>query len=273
VDTQVARYTGGTATAATPSSKKEEVVFGAHILFGAEYVLSDPAGIIDRAAAAGSVSLTGFTPSLVMFPEIQPYARFGDSFEINLTFGYFPVGLLSYTTFDYAPNYPPAFGTPDVWRYTYNTSIVTVDLGGKIFFGEKDFKGYLGLSGGISPISMTFNKYQYDPSNTSLLPTSDTSSGEYSTMAISGQALLGFDLYLGPNLAIGPYVGFRYLSATDFKNGGNTLVVSQDTGAVGLDPNVVGQAQSPNILASDTVEKLTLDFSGIVGGINLTFAF
>jgi len=276
VDSMVSRYAGtGTATASTPAAKKkDDLKFGLHILGGMEYVLSDPAGIIDKAAASGSVSLSGFTPSVVMFPEIQPFARFGDAFEINLTIGYFPVGLLSYTTFEYNPTgYAPAYGTPDVWRYSFNTTVITVDLGGKILFGDKDFTGYLGLSGGISPISTSFIKFQMNSNNTAIMASTDLSTGDYTTMAISGQALLGFDISMGGGMSIGPYVGFRYLSATDFKSGGNVLVVDQNTGAVGLDPNVVGQAASPNIPLSDPVEKLTLDFSGIVGGFNLTFSF
>jgi len=275
VDSMVARYAGatGTATAATPPSKKEEIVFGVHILGGMEYVLSDPAGIVDKAAAAGSVSLSGFTPSMVMYPQIQPFARFGEAFELGLSIGYFPVGLLSYTTFEYSPTYVP-YSVPDVWRYSFNTTVLTVDFGGKILFGDKDIRGYLGLSGGISPISMSFDKNQWDSTNTSQVASTDLSGDkDYTTMAISGQALLGFDINMGGGLSFGPYVGFRYLSATDFKNGSNVLVVDQSTGAVGLDPAVVGQSGSPNIPLGDEVKNLTLDFSGIVGGFNLTFSF
>jgi tetratricopeptide (TPR) repeat protein len=270
VDNQVSQYGGAAVAGGGGAAKKSDLVFGFHLLGGIEYILADPTAITKNVAAAGGVSLSGVTPNIVAFPEIQPYIRFGD-FEVNLAIGYFPVGNLSYTTYDYkfffSPSPPDPPGTsPDVLKYTFNTTIVTADLGGKFLFGDKDVKGYIGLAGGISPISMTFTKVQYDSTGTNVLPNTTSSSGNYTTMAINGHAMLGVDFYLGKGIAIGPYVGYRYLSATNFQGPAGTLLVNGKTGAVGVPAD-------QDFMASDPTTPLVLDFSGITGGLNLTFGF
>ncbi len=274
VDDMVSKYTvGGTAMAGSPSNKKSDIDFGFHIRMGGEYILADPAQITDVVKAAGSVSLTGLTPNIIPFPEIEPFIQIAKAFEINLAFGYFPVGNLSYTTFDFGRVDPNDGLVPDVWNYTFNTNIITADLGAKILFGDKDVTGYLGLSGGISPISMTFSKYSMDSTNSTRVA-QDDSTGDYTTMAINGQAMLGMDISLGKGLALGPYVGFRYLNATNFQKGGATLAVDTKTGAVGVPGVGVASKSIPsNIPLGDPIAPLTLDFSGIIGGVDLTFSF
>jgi hypothetical protein len=264
VDGQLVRFAQGPAVAA--AGQAGGITGGFHILGGIEYLMADPTAIIDNVKAAQSVSLTGTTPNVVGFPQIQPFVQIGDSFEINLGLGYFPVGNMSYTTFDYAHEYNLSLQTPDVWKYTFNTTVVTVDLGVKILFGDKSVKGYLGVGGGISPITMKLLKISYDPTATVPGLSDDMSSGDYSTMAVNAQAILGVDFSVGKGVALGPYVGYRYLSATDFKNSGSTLVVDTLNGAVGV-------SGSPNMPLADPVKPLSLDFSGIEGGVNLTFSF
>ena len=284
VDDMVSKYSIGGMTVAgggTASHKKSDIDFGFHVRMGGEYLLADPAQITDFVSAAGSVSLSGLTPNIIPFPEIEPFIQIGKAFEINLAFGYFPVGNLSYTTYDFDSfNHPsPYGGSPDTWSYNFNTNIITADLGAKILFGDKDVTGYFGVSGGISPISLEFGKYSISPANGD--KQKDDSTGSYNTMAINGQALLGVDISLGKGLALGPYVGFRYLNATDFKKGGNTLVVDtlsaatgKPTGAVGVQgEGVPALGNATNIPLGDTVVPLTLDFSGIIGGVDLTFSF
>ncbi len=264
VDDQVAKYTG-TAMAGGGASggKGGDVSLGFHLMGGMEYIFADPSQIKQYVTAANSVSLNGVTPNIIALPEFEPFLQLGQNFEINLAIGYFPVGNLSYTTFDFARTDPDG-SSPDVWKYTFNTTIVTADLGVKILFGDKDVKGYLGLSGGISPVSVTFTKVSYDHTGANVISTDTASTGSYNTMAFNGQALLGVDFSLGKGIALGPYVGYRYLSASDFKNGGATLAVDTTSGAVGI-PN------TSNVSTSTT--PLTLDFSGIEGGVNLTFSF
>jgi hypothetical protein len=141
----------------------------------------------------------------------------------------------------------------------------------KILFGDKNCKGYLGLGGGVSPINVDFNKISYDSTGTNIIATDAASSGTYNTMAINGQALLGVDFNLGNGICFGPYVGYRYLNATDFKKGSNTLAVDTKNGAVGL-PGSPDSATT-NMPINDPTTALTLDFSGIEGGLNLTFSF
>ncbi|HJT23976.1 MAG TPA: tetratricopeptide repeat protein, partial [bacterium] len=273
VDDQAAKYTG-TAVAGGPAggSKGGKVAFGFHLLGGMEYIFADPSQIKQYVTAAQSVSLSGVTPNIVALPELEPFVQLGDSFEINLALGYFPVGNLSYTTYEYSPAYStPPGNSPDVWKYTFNTTIITADLGLKLLFGDKSAKGYLGLSGGISPISADFTKIEYDSTGTNPLGT-DSSTGTYGALAINAQAVLGVDFSLGKGIAVGPYVGYRYLDATNFQNAGSTLVIDTKTGAVGTAGGKTPAGYS-NLTAGDPVKALDLDFSGIEGGLNLTFSF
>lgn len=263
VDDQTAKYTGvAYASAGGTSSKSSKTTFGFHLLGGMEYIFADPSQIKQYVTAAQSVSLNGVAPNMVALPEFEPFIQLGDSFEINLAVGYFPVGNLSYTTYDYALSGPT--GSPDVWKYTFNTTIVTADLGIKLLFGDSSVKGYLGLGGGISPVSVNFTKVQYDSTGTTVLATSP-SSGSYNTMAINAQAMFGADFILGKGIAFGPYIGYRYLSANNFQNGGNTLVVDTTKGSVGL-------PGTTNVSATNTT-PLQLDFSGLEFGLNMTFSF
>ncbi|HEY5039367.1 MAG TPA: tetratricopeptide repeat protein, partial [bacterium] len=150
VDDQVAKYTQGGTAVAAGGGKKDDVAFGFHIPVGMEYILADPTQIKQYITNANSVSLTGITPNIIPFPELEPFVRLGN-FEINLALGYFPVGNLSYTTYDLAQPNQNGGAAPDVWKYTYNTTIITADLGFKILFGDSKVKGYFGLGGGISP--------------------------------------------------------------------------------------------------------------------------
>ncbi len=279
VDDQVAKYTG-TAMASGGSAtgeKGNDTSVGFHLMGGIEYIFADPTQIKQYVTAAQSVSLNGITPNVIALPEFEPYVQLGKNFEINLAIGYFPVGNLSYTTFDYNPGYTTnpnsgfMLGTnADVWKYIFNTSIITADLGFKILFGDDKVKGYLGLGGGISPVSTTFTKQSFDTTGTIQLGT-DTSTGTYSTTAFNAQAILGVDFSLGKGIALGPYIGYRYLSASSFQNAGSTLVVDTKTGAVGTaSGNTNGYS---NIPKGDSTTPLTLDFSGIEGGVNLSFSF
>lgn len=265
VDDQTARYAGGasTASAGGAASKGSKMSFGFHLLGGMEYIFADPSQIKQYVTAAQSVSLNGVTPSMVALPQFAPFVQLGDSFEINLAIGYFPVGNLSYTTYDYALAGPT--GTPDVWKYTFNTTIITADLGIKLLFGDKDVKGYLGLGGGISPISVNFTKVQYDTTATTVQGTDTAASGTYGSMAFNAQATLGVDFILGKGLALGPYIGYRYLSASNFQKSGATLVIDTQKGSVGL-------PGTNNVSAINTT-PLQLDFSGLEAGLDLTFSF
>jgi len=275
VDDQVAKYSGTSMAGGGESSggKGGGGGIGFHLMGGMEYVFADPSQIKQYVTSAGSVSLNGVTPNIIALPEFEPYIQLGKSFEINLAIGYFPVGNLSYTTYDYAGTDPDG-SSPDVWKYTFNTTIITADLGFKILFGVDKVKGYLGLGGGISPVSTTFTKVSYDSGGTNVQGT-DSSSGTYNAMAFNAQVLLGVDFSLGKGIAIGPYIGYRYLSASNFQNGGNTLVVDTNSGAVGTTGGTtnVGGVSHTNIPLGAPTTPLTLDFSGIEGGVNLTFSF
>ncbi len=279
VDDQAAKYTGMALASTGGKGKGNDVSFGFHVMGGMEYIFADPSQIKQYVNSNGAVSLNGVTPNIIAFPELEPFVQFGQNFEINLAIGYFPVGNLSYTTYDLnqtdaVPDGSGQFASADVWKYTFNTSIITADLGIKLLFGDDKSKGYLGLAGGLSPISISFSKIYYDSAGTNVLGT-DPSTGSYSTVAFNGQAILGADFSLGKGIAFGPYIGYRYLSATNFQSGGSTLQINTKNGAVGIPGEnvMIGGTPYTNIPNGASTTPLTLDFSGLEGGFNLTFAF
>ena len=160
VDDQVSKYSQGGTAVAGGSGKKKDTTFGFHILGGEEMVLSNKTQI--EQYAPNTMAVTGVAPTVLIAAGLEPFLQFGQSFEINLAFNYLPVGDLSYKTYDYGLNNINGGGNPDVWKYTYTMSVITANLGAKIFFGGDSVRGYLGLSGGISPISMNFSKVSFD---------------------------------------------------------------------------------------------------------------
>ncbi len=267
VDDQVAKYSQGGGAVAGGGKKKKDMAFGINLLGGMDLILSTQTQVEQYHPA--SMAITGVAPTQIMAFGIEPYLQFGEMFELDLAFNYIPVGQWYYTTYDYALNNINLAGAPDVWKYTYNMTVITANLGGKILFGGKDVKGYLGLNAGISPISMTFQKLSLDQTYSPQSST-DASSGNYSTMALSANAKLGVDFFLGSDIAIGPYVGFQYLSATNFTAGGKTLVVDTKNGAVGVPDTATASSNMP---ATDPTTPFQFDFTGITGGLDITFSF
>lgn len=267
VDDQTAKYTGMAVASTGAGASKNESVFGFRLLGGMDYVFADPTQIISGATAAKRVSLTGVTPNVIALPGIEPFLQLGQNFEINMGISYLPIGNLSYTWNDFRPaNGDNNGGTGYGYKFSYDDTGVLIGLGAKILFGDKNVKGYFGIGGDLAPISMSFSKVPIDVNGNPVTVQADgvtpalAQNGNYSTLAFGGHAKLGVDFYLDKSVALGPWVGFQYLSATNFQSNGNTLAVDP------LNGDVAGQ---------DTLhtQALTLDYTSINGGLNLTFSF
>jgi tetratricopeptide (TPR) repeat protein len=255
VSDSVAKYGGG---AGGGGGSKGGIQFGFHVLGGSAYIFADPSQIING-VKAGQVttggSLNGTTPNMIALAGFQPYLQFGDSFEFDFGAAYIPVGNLSYTWL--APGMGQGF------QDTFNSSLVEANLGLKVLFGDSSMKTYIGLGGIVAPVSTVFTKVPVDPVTGALTGApQDPSSGTYSSLAIGGYMQLGMDFYLSKGLAIGPFVGVQVLTATNFQGAGNTLYVDQNTG------DVTGAST-----AGATSTALTMDFSNVNYGVNLTFGF
>ena len=130
-------------------------------------------------------------------------------------------------------------------------------------------KAYFGAGADISPVSLTFKKSIKHISNNSLigedLSSSDVAGeGDYTTVSFGGHAVLGANFILSRSLAFGPYIGYKYLDATNFKNKMGNLVINQNNGDVG----------NSNLYATTvSTVPLDMDLSGIYGGLNVSFSF
>jgi hypothetical protein len=91
----------------------------------------------------------------------------------------------------------------------------------------------------------------------------DPSSGKYSSLAVGGYVRFGLDFDLSKTMALGPYLGFQVLTATNFQKGSNTLLVNQNNGDVGNTSTFSG--------VSGTV-PLTIDYSNVDFGMNFKFS-
>ena len=288
VDDQLSKYSDSTGLKIPP--RKNKVMFGFDFGLGMEYLVSDPTQITLAAAKQNSVALTGVTPSLIPLPSAEFFMQVSPNFELDFSGTYLPVGTLSYTWNEMAPwadlylptgggGYPVNFyANPQpsyYYKNNYTTSIFTASLGFKLLFGDPTVKAYFGAGADISPISLTFKKTIYTQSN-GLIGEDPSSSdqpgeGDYTTVAFGGHAVLGADFILSRSLSFGPYIGYKYLDATNFKNSSGTLTLNQDNGDVG-NSTVFGNAAIYNPVPPNTV-PLDLDLSGIYGGMSVRFAF
>jgi len=261
VDDQVAKLSQTGAVAQGASEKKSS--FGIHILGGAGFLMPDPAQIIGAAQAAQTVALSGITPDSIPYAGLEGYIPLGQNLEVGVGLGFSPAGNLTYTS---------VYGSATTFKYDYNTSIIDLTLGGKYYFGDPKMKFYIGLGADICPISINFTKTQLDASgaaDTTSDPNYKTGAsvtGSYSTMAIGAHIQLGVDFSMGPGISVGPYLGYRYLNADSFKSGDSGLVLNSDNSDVGPVPTLLWAGGTHYV-------PLKLDYSTVMGGINLTFSF
>jgi tetratricopeptide (TPR) repeat protein len=266
VDDQLSKYsssTGGSYSAPT------KVAFGFNFMGGSSYFFANPDQIINGAKTAGYVSIGGATPNMVAEVGVEPYLQFGKGFELDFGAAYIPVGSLSYTWLQFgAPVETTPSGT-QVYGFinSFQSSMVLTELGMKILFGDKDLNGYIGLGANLAPISMTLTKNATD-NNGQLLNNvlADPAAGSYSTVAFGGYARFGLDFILSKNLSLGPFLGVQILTATNFQKGGNTLLVNQSNGDIGLN-------NAGSLAGQNNTTALTLDYSNINLGMELKFSF
>ena len=284
VDDQLSKYSD--ATGLKPPAFKNKPVFGFDAGIGMDYLLSNPTQITQYVAMAGSVSLSGVTPSLLPLPTAEFFMQVNPNIELDLSGSYLPVGTLSYTWTEtapwpsndpYLPNQFYAASSPyDYYKVNYTTSIFTTSLGFKLLFGDPTVKAYFGAGADVSPISLTFKKSIYDGTGKLLGedPSSSdvTGEGDYTSVAFGGHAVLGANFILSHGLSFGPYIGYKYLEATNFKNALGTLTINQANGDVGNSSVFSNPTIYQNGTPVNTV-PLDLDLSGIYGGLNVNFSF
>jgi hypothetical protein len=215
--------------------------------------------------AASVISISGTTSNILAGIGVEPYLQFGKGFELDFGATYIPIGgTLAYTWLDTAA---PVGATNDgsfIYGYedSFNTSMVMASLGFKILLPDNDLEGYIALGGDIAPVSTTFSKLPTDVNGNLLNDgTADLSSGTYTTVAVGGYAKFGVDFFLSKTMSLGPFVGVQVLTATNFANGSNTLLVNQENGDVG---------NTATFGKTGTV-PLTLDYSNVNFGVNLKF--
>ncbi len=271
VEDQLSKFSqAGVAVASGPGKPaKNEIVLGIHVGASMDYIQSDPTKIKTALAAAGSVSMSGLTPNFISMPGLEFFAQVSPQFEVDLAGYYLPLGTMSYTTYDYGQLSWDGFN-PNVVKYDYDISAFTGSLGMKFLFGDAKTKGYFGAGFDFSPTNVTFTKEIYDHTGTYAHQQDPSSSagggGDYSTLGLGGHAVLGVDFYLGPDIGFGPYIGYKYLDVTNLKNSNGTLMLNNSTGEVSNSTLAATQLWKSS-------SKLDLDFSGVLGGLNLTFLF
>jgi hypothetical protein len=273
VDDQLSKYSEATGLRIPP--RKNKVMFGFDFGLGMDYILSDPTQITLAVAKAQSVSLTGVTPSLLPLPTAEFFVQVNPNIELDFSGTYLPVGTLSYTWTQLNPidptdpNMTVTQANDEYYTLNYTTSIFTGSLGFKLLFGDPTVKAYFGAGADVSPVSLTFKKSIKHISDNLLVGEDPSSSdvageGDYTTVSFGGHAVLGANFILSRSLAFGPYIGYKYLDATNFKNKMGNLVINQNNGDVGN-----SNLYAPTV----STVPLDLDFSGIYGGLNVSFAF
>jgi tetratricopeptide (TPR) repeat protein len=265
VSTQLSQYSNSPAMVSSKAASADsQVQFGFNFSGDGNYIFSDPSQIANGATAAGNISINGTTSNILAGIGVEPYLQFGKGFELDFGATYIPIGgTLAYTWLDQNQYSSTSTGTA-IYGYqdSFDSSMVMASLGFKILLPDNDIEGYLALGADIAPVSTTFSKLPTDSTGTTIVGSSDLSSGTYTTVAVGGYAKLGVDFFLSKTMSLGPFVGVQVLSATNFKSGSNSLLVNGANGDVGNTTTFTG--------TSGTV-PLTLDYSNVNFGMNLKF--
>lgn len=273
VSTQLSQYGNSPAMASSPSNPNNVVQFGFNFSGSGNYIFNNPVQISNGATSIGTVSINGTTSNILAGIGVEPYLQFGKGFELDFGATYVPIGsTLAYTWLNENQltnaSEQPVFTASGQAIYGYqdsfDTSMVLASVGFKILLPDNDLEGYIALGGDIGPVSTTLTKLPTDSNGTLLATgTEDPSSGSYSSLAVGGYVRFGLDFDLSKTMALGPYLGFQVLTATNFQNGSNTLLVNQNNGDVGNTSTFSG--------VPGTV-PLTIDYSNVDFGVNFKFS-
>ncbi len=193
---------------------------------------------------------------------VEPVVKLGPDLELGLPLALLPVGTVSMNTQDNNGNSNSS---------AFAISGFSAGLTGRLLIGKGDFQFFVAGGPLVCPVNIALT------GSTASGGTTLTGSGNFSALALGGQAQVGLDWHLGDSFVVSPVAGYQLAGAGSFPG---TLSV----GGGGFSGSSSGQLEfstSTNtiyFLASGQApasgdRPLQVDLSGIYGGVQVSAFF
>jgi tetratricopeptide (TPR) repeat protein len=232
-----------------------------------------------------SISYNGAVPTGAARVGAEPVLKLSPNFEIGVPWAIIPVGTASDALQD---------SNGVTITDSYNISAIAIGLNVRYLFGSGSFQPYIAGGPLVVPINIGYSAAATTPSPDPTFP-SYTSSGNFTGVAVGGQASLGLDWHLGDTFVVTPFAGYQFASANSFQAtvNSNSGASSGQTATLEVIPTSFGSVitpvsngklilpvangnQVPLQVGSDAPagsRPLEMDLSGPFGGIQLSAFF
>lgn len=213
-------------------------------------------------ASDPSLSFSAGVPTGYFGGGVEPVVKLGPDLELGLPLALLPVGTVSMNTQDNNGNSNTS---------AFAISGFSAGLMGRLLIGKGDFQFFVAGGPLVCPVNIALT------GNTASGGTTLTGTGNFSSLALGGQAQVGLDWHLGDTFVVSPMVGYQLAGAGSFPG---TLSVSGG-GFSGSSSGQLEFATSTNtiyFLASGQTpasgdRPLQVDLSGVYGGVQLSAFF
>jgi tetratricopeptide (TPR) repeat protein len=216
-----------------------------------------------------SFTLNATAPSSGFAVELNPFIQASENIEVGLTFGYMFMGQFN-------TNYQSDSGLASG---VINPQVIDGGLSLRVHF-MKQKKGKVGffIEGNPAVYMANLHVANSDTSGTvsgwGFVPVT----GEFSGTGFGGKLKLGVDWKPIPNSMISGFLGYQYAQVKEFKGDGTSDLLSDTTsgqlqmlhGPDGDFLMFVPDGPSLPLSPGASLSPLTLDFSGILVGLDLT---
>jgi tetratricopeptide (TPR) repeat protein len=213
-----------------------------------------------------SFRISATTPSAGFAVELCPFMQVSENIEAGLTFGYLFMGQFN-------ANYQSDSGLASG---VLSSEIYDVGLSLRAHFMKQD-KGKFGVFIEGNPVVYIANLHVANSdtaTNWGFVPVA----GEFSGMGFGGKIKLGADWKPIPNSMISGFIGYQYAQVKEFKGDATSDSLPESTpgelqmlrGPDGAFLMFVSDGLAPTLFPGTSLSPLTLDFSGILVGLDLT---
>jgi tetratricopeptide (TPR) repeat protein len=215
-----------------------------------------------------SFQMNATTPSNGFAVELNPFMQVSENIEAGLTFGYLFMGQFNAS---YQSDSGLASGV-------LSSQIYDVGLSLRAHFMKQE-KGKIGVFIEGNPVVYIANLHVANSDTSGTVPgwRFVPVAGEFSGAGFGGKLKLGADWKPIPNSMISVFLGYQYAQVKEFKGNATSDLLTKSTsgelqmqsGPDGAFLEFVPDGSVPT-LPGTTLSPLTLDFSGILVGLDLT---
>ncbi len=209
----------------------------------------------------------GMVPTSFPSFNLEPVVKLGTHFEVGLPVAYTPVGTVSETI------QSSLYGNSS---QSFAISAYSIGLNARYLAGEGDLQAFLAGGPLVVPVMMNVTCSNY-PILTPFYPNGlGSGTGNFSCVAVGGQAQVGLDWHLDDHFLVSPSLGYQWVVANDFTG---TLAGSGNTvkSRLEFNTNPVNGSQITQVPVGNPdpsgMRPLQVDLSGIIIGLYLSAFF